>query len=120
MTKYHLNETVSRSQPREAAIGELGTGVSIDTVVLALETAGIAAERLYFLVGPGGADVLRSTTGFFSVFDDVIDKPLSALDVGRTLVGVFGVDKDDSAAVRRSLASAGVIETHYFGKWSYS
>lgn len=120
MANHHLNETASRSQPREAAVGQLGEQATIDDVVTALEAVGITADRIYFLVGASGAEALRDTKGFFSVFDDVIDKPLAALDAGSTLVGVFGVEKDDAEVVRRTLREAGVGNTHYFGKWSYS
>ena len=120
MNGHHINETVTRSQPREAAVGEVGQGVAIDDVTSALVAAGIAADRIYYLIGPDGAEALRSARGFLSVFDEVISRPLSALDAGKTIVGVFGVASDDAAAVRKAMVAGGVVNTHYWGKWTYS
>ncbi len=120
MAEHHINETRTRTQPREAAIGELGEGVTIDDVTAALEAAGVDADRIYYLIGQEGAKALDDTRGFLSIFDDVIDKPLAALREGHTLVAVFGTDRDDAEAVRRTLIDAGVTRTHYFGKWTYS
>ncbi len=120
MAEHHINETKTRSQPREAAIGELSEGTTIDDVTAALEAAGVDADRIYYLIGQDGAKALDNARGFLSVFDDVIDKPLSALRQGHTLVAVFGTDRDDADTVRQTLVDAGVTKTHYFGKWTYS
>lgn len=120
MPSYHLNETKSNKQPREAAVGQLGADSTIDGVVSSLVAVGVEQDHIYFLVGTDGATALRATSGFLSVFDDVIEKPLSALDAGNTVVGVFGVDKNGAAEVRQALLDAGVTHTHYFGKWTFS
>ncbi len=120
MSSPHINETATRSQPREAAIGELGEDATIEGVTDSLTQIGIDADRVYYLVGVEGAAVLEKTKGFFSLFDDVIDKPLGALREGKTLVGVFGVAKDSLPEVQEALVSAGVGELHYFGKWTHS
>lgn len=120
MTSHHINETFSRSMPTEAAIGEVGADIGIDDVTAALAIAGVDSDRAYYLIGADGAKALRKAKGFLAVFDDVISKPLSALDDGKTIVGVFGTDKDSAGEVRRALDSAGVAKLHYFGKWTYS
>ncbi len=120
MARHHINETATRRQPRQAAVGQLKDGVTIDEVTAALEAIGIDPDRIYYLIGQEGADALNKNRGFLSVFDDVIDKPIAALRQGHTAVGVFGVDRDDSPAVRQCLIDAGVTNTHYFGKWTYS
>ncbi|MGH1488476.1 MAG: hypothetical protein ACRBK7_03645 [Acidimicrobiales bacterium] len=120
MPNPHINETVSKSQPRQAAIAQVGDDVDIETVTAALEEIGVSADRVYFLIGQDGAAALEKTKGFLSIFDDVIDKPLSALRDGHTMVGVFGVDSDNADTVRRCLVAAGCTNPHYFGKWTYS
>jgi hypothetical protein len=115
-----VNEIATRSQPRQAAIGELGDKVAIDNVTAALAAIGIDADRIYYLVGQDGATARNDTRGFLSVFDDVIDEPLSALRSGKTLVAIFGVDNDAATSVRQCLIDAGVTRTHYFGKWTYA
>ncbi len=120
MTEHHINELATRTQPRQAAVGQLENDATPDDLTSALQAAGIAADRIYSLVGLQGAEVLENGRGFLSVFDDVIDKPLTALRAGHTLVGVFGVDSDDADAVRQCLLANNVSNTHYFGKWTYS
>ncbi len=120
MSAPHINETATKSQPKHAAVGELSEAASIESVTAALGDVGIDADRVYFLVGEDGAAALDNATGFFSVFDDVIEKPLQALRAGNTLVGVFGVDGDSADSVKSTLRSAGVRHVHYFGRWTYS
>ncbi len=120
MTGHHINEAATRSQPRQAAVGQLREDTTIDDVTDALQAIGIEPDRIYYLIGPEGAETLSRTRGFLSVFDDVIDKPIAALRDGHTIVGVFGVDKDNARTVRQCLLDAGVTHTHYFGKWTYS
>jgi hypothetical protein len=120
MGTHHINETKSRSQPREAAIGQLRQDTHIDDVTTVLQSAGIEPARIYYLIGEEGAKALDNSRGFLSVFDDVIEKPLTALKQGHTLVGIFGVERDDSAAIRQTLLDAGVTNIHYFGKWTFS
>ncbi len=118
---YRVNELATKKQPTEAAFGRLAGQATPESVAAALVAAGIDADRIYFLIGPEGAEVLRSTISLFTkLFDDVIQFPIEALDAGDTLVGVFGTDRDDLAAVRKTLTDAGVTEHHYFGKWTYS
>ncbi len=120
MSGPHINQLATRSQPRQAAIGQLGEGATVDQVAEALQSTGIDADRIYFLIGQDGADVLDETRGFLSVFDTVIEKPLAALRDGHSLVAVFGVDKDHAENVRQALVGAGVTNPHYFGRWTYS
>ncbi len=120
MGTHHINETKSRSQPREAAVGELRDETALDDVTAALQATGVDPDRIYYLVGQDGAIALDNSRGFLSVFDDVIEKPLSALRQGKTLVALFGVDRDDIEAIRNTLVDAGVVNIHYFGKWTYS
>ncbi len=120
MSAPHINETATTSQPRHAAVGQLNDDSTIEGVTAALVATGIDPDRVYFLVGDEGAEVLNGTKGLFSVFDDVIDKPMTALRGGATVVGVFGVDGDDADTVKATLAEAGVHNLHYFGRWTYS
>lgn len=116
----HFNETVTRSQPREALIAQLGDSVEVEAVTNALEGIGIDTDQIYYLVGQEGATALEKAKTFLSFLDDVISKPLSALRDGHTLVGVFGVDKDNAERVRRCLIDSGATKSHYFGRWTYS
>ncbi len=122
MTAHHVNQEAAGVVPREAAVGTLVDGAGIEDVARSLGEAGIPAERLYFLHGEVGATLIENGGNFVSrLFDgELRTRPATALREGKTLLAVYGVDRDDVESVRRALVAAGVVNVHYFGRWTYS
>lgn len=123
MPEHHVNELPFRgSQHREAAVATLDDDTDIDDVVRALRDAGIPADRLYFIEGERGALLVEETGNFISrLFTaELRDRPPAALREGKTLLLVAGVRDDDADTVRTTLGGAGLVNVHYFGRWTYS
>ena len=123
MAKHHINVLATSGRlPREAAVGFLGEGIEIETVVRALCETGLREEDLYFLQGEEGAKILEdggSSVGRFFE-DNVRDVPVAALREGTTLIAVLHVSADDREAVQTAMADVGVVRRRYFGRWSHN
>lgn len=120
MSNYHLNTLSGKAQPREAALGRIKDDVELDSVVSALEAIGIEGDRLYLLQGAAGVEQLEHRGTWMSrLLDGGATEPIAALNEGATLIGVFGVEGDRADSVRTCLHDSGVVNIHYFGKWTY-
>ncbi len=117
----HLNQLHDNAMPREAAVGALTDDASIEQVAAGLEEAGIDADPAYFFQGDEGVSLIQHSGNIVSrLFEaDRRDVPITALREGKTLVAVYGVEKDDADSVRKTLTDTGVADLHYFGRWTY-
>jgi hypothetical protein len=61
---------------------------------------------------------LRRKLEHFVTEGGVLERVAEALRHGKTVVGVFGVRKDDEERFRHVCAANGVEELHYFGRWT--
>lgn len=122
MPEYHVNELDDDDFPEEAAMGVLDDAVTIEAAADQLVSAGISAERLYFLKGEEAVTLLEESGGFFERFFEshVRDPALGALKEGEKVVLVYGVEEDDAEKVRSILTDSCVGETYYFGRWMFS
>ena len=110
-----------RATPRDAAIGELRPGTSMEAVVTYLVQHDVPEDRIHFLSGEGGIVFLEHLGNWFAhVLSEGWTDARDALVAGKILVGVFDVDKTNATQIRQLLADAGVEHVRYFGKWTFS
>ncbi len=122
MSPHHVNQLATDSIPREAAAGTLAASTSIDEIVATLGDAGITGDRIYFLHGTEGASLIEQSGNFLSrLFEtELRSEAISSLQAGKTLVAVWGVERDDADKVRAALSAASVTDLRYFGRWTYT
>jgi hypothetical protein len=107
--------------PRNAVIGTLRSDASVQDVADALTVAGIAADTVHFIEGPGGVAFLEQLGNRFTrALSEGLTEARESLESGATMVGVFEVADPDAEAIRRTLSAAGVEALHYFGSWTYT
>ncbi len=122
MPAHHVNQLATDSIPREAAAGTLATSTTVDEIISALGDAGIDSDRIYFLQGTAGASLIEQSGNFISrLFEtELRSAAISSLQAGKTLVAVWGVERDDADKVRAALSAASVTDLRYFGRWTYT
>lgn len=117
----HVNELHDNSMPTEAAVGVLPGDAAPDQIAERLVAAGIDDDRIYFFQGDEGVSIIEKAGNFVTrlLESERREEPVGMLKAGQTLIAVYGVDKDDAAAVRASLSDSGVDDIRYFGRWTY-
>jgi hypothetical protein len=110
-----------RAAPEHAAIGQLRAGTSMEQVATYLVEHDVPEDRIHFLGGEGGISFLEHLGNWFSqLLSETWTDARYALADGKSLVGVFDVDRADATEIRRLLVDAGVEHIRYFGKWTWT
>lgn len=126
-----VNEEKFIAFPREMIVGLLGDGADVESVAADLEAAGVTSERLHFLSGAEGLRILdpdgargtpvqrlkRKLEHFMSE-GGVLEQVANALREGKTSLAIFDVKKADAELFRDVCAANGVVDVHYFGRWT--
>jgi hypothetical protein len=120
------------SFPKEVVIGFIPADVQLEPIKDALNAAGLVDDQIDFLRGEKGLEILN-TGGSSATMRQRLTRKIERiseegehllqavehLETGQTLVGIRRVTVDEAPRVRQTLEEAGVVDHHYFGKYTF-